>query len=473
MKVLITGGLGFIGSELAIQLKKLDAEITIIDNMSYGKCKHLLFGKYILFNGCITDKALVKTAMKGIDYVFHLGALISVADSFRIPDEYERINVQGTIILLQEAVKAGVKSFIFSSSSANYGNNGNPEKVEDMILKPVSPYALSKVHAEDYCKLVNETSNMKVVCLRYFNVFGANQDANRPYSACIANFFKNIINNDNIIIYGSGNQTRSFVHVEDVANANIYMALNKFEGIYNVGYPNEVSINEVAHKIMSIMDKKVRIQYCNARDGDVSRMYCNVDKLMSTGFKFKYTLSTGLIDMIKTHASHAQVKKTHILCLTMSSNFDMVKEFHRLFKLSLNTNPYHDCFKNEKLMKLRLGLIDEEHRELHEAVDKNDFVETVDALADIMYVTLGFFASIGVDANEAIRLVHESNMTKLCNNEEEAKETVEWYKINRPEFDAIYEMDDNKKWRVFDKKSGKVLKNKYYKAVDLKSVCGL
>jgi predicted HAD superfamily Cof-like phosphohydrolase len=157
----------------------------------------------------------------------------------------------------------------------------------------------------------------------------------------------------------------------------------------------------------------------------------------------------------------------------MSSNFDKIKEFHRLFNLDNRESPYHECFDNEKLMKLRLALIDEEVQELHDSVNQRDFVETIDALTDIMYVTLGAFTSLGVDANEAFRLVHESNMTKLCNSEQEAKDTVEWYKERRPEFDATYELHENGKWRVFDKKSGKVLKNKYYKPVDLKEVCGL
>lgn len=299
MIVLVTGGCGFIGSELVRQLNNTRAEIRIIDNGVYGKCKKLLDDwncKYTLFEGSITDRQLVQGVMHGVDYVFHMGALISVADSFRIPEEYENINVQGTIVLLQEAAKAGVKSFIFSSSSANYGNALPARKVEAQELKPVSPYALTKVHAEDYCKFFNDNTDMKVVSLRYFNVFGLNQDATRPYAACIANFFKNALNNEDIVIYGSGEQTRSFVHVEDVALANLYCAFEGLEGIYNVGYDKEVSIKWLAEYIVKLTNP-VKIRHEDARAGDVARISCNPNKLLSNGFKFQYTLESGLAAM--------------------------------------------------------------------------------------------------------------------------------------------------------------------------------
>ncbi len=155
------------------------------------------------------------------------------------------------------------------------------------------------------------------------------------------------------------------------------------------------------------------------------------------------------------------------------TNFDLIKQFHHLFNLDVREVPYLSCFQNQKLMKLRLALIDEEVQELHDAVEQSDFIEVIDAGADLLYVVYGMFSALGVDANEAFRLVHESNMTKLCNSEQEAIDTVEWYKEKRPEFEAAYERHVNGKWRVFDKKSGKVLKNKYYKPVDLKGLCGL
>lgn len=303
MIVLVTGGLGFIGSELVRQLDQLGAEVRIIDNGYYGKCKKLLDEwdcRYTLYEDTINNRELVREVMQGVDYVFHLGALISVADSFRIPEEYEYVNVQGTIVLLQEAVAAGVKSFIFSSSSANYGNTINPEKIETMQLEPVSPYAMTKVHAEDYCELFNNTNNMNVVSLRYFNVFGLNQDAMRPYAACVANFFERASRGEELIIYGTGEQTRSFVHVEDVARANIYCASEGLQGIYNVGYDQEVSINQVANEMKKLFGD-LRIVYDEPRKGDVARMYCNPQKLFAEGFRFKYSFESGLEYMFQEY----------------------------------------------------------------------------------------------------------------------------------------------------------------------------
>lgn len=154
----------------------------------------------------------------------------------------------------------------------------------------------------------------------------------------------------------------------------------------------------------------------------------------------------------------------------MTTNFHLVCDFHDYFGLKLSNTPQVDCFSDTDLMRLRVSLIDEEVKELHQAIDTHNFVETVDALTDILYVVYGAFASFGVNANEAFRLVHESNMSKLCDSESQAIETVEWYKLNRPEFNPQYMLWFGK-WKVYDKTSGKILKSVGYKAVDLSSVC--
>ena len=296
MIILVSGGCGFIGSELVRQAQSLNATIRILDDMSYGKCLPLLkkWGcKYELIEGSITDRSTVQQAMQNVDYVFHMAALISVADSCDNAAEYERVNTQGTVILLEEAEKAGVKGFVFSSSSAVYGNGLPARKSENSELYPVSPYAFSKLHGERYCKWFSERSNMKIAILRYFNVFGGHQDPTRPYAACIPNFFSRALKKQNIIIYGDGLQTRDFVHVSDVALFNLYAAFEGLDGIFNVGYGSEIKIKDLAEKVIELTSP-VNIEYEQARKGDVRKILSSNFKVNQTTFCYQYTLETGL-----------------------------------------------------------------------------------------------------------------------------------------------------------------------------------
>lgn len=155
----------------------------------------------------------------------------------------------------------------------------------------------------------------------------------------------------------------------------------------------------------------------------------------------------------------------------MKSQFQKLREFHEKFELPVRDSPYRDLFDDKPLVQLRMKLIEEEWNELREAVDNHNMVETVDAITDMIYVLLGMGVSIGVDLDKAFDLVHQSNMSKLCDTKQHAEETVEWYKIHRPNFTPAYRLTkDGEKWLVYDMITGKVLKNKYYNAVDLTSL---
>lgn len=164
-----------------------------------------------------------------------------------------------------------------------------------------------------------------------------------------------------------------------------------------------------------------------------------------------------------------EIKKKFLILTNQMSFFDKLREFHEKFELDVRSKPYMDLFKDEKLVNLRMKLIQEEWEELQEAVRNKDIVEALDAILDMHYVLSGFCISAGLDEDRGFELVHQSNMSKLCDTEQQAKDSVEWYKETRPEFDAGYrKTKDGTKWMVYDKLSGKVLKNKYYKEVDLK-----
>ena len=294
MIILVTGGCGFIGSELVLHAQSLNAEIRVLDDKSYAGCQSRLKDvPHTFIQGSITDRELVRQAMQDVDYVFHMAALISVSDSYRIPAEYEHVNTVGTLILLEEATRAGVKGFVFSSSSAVYGNSLPIRKSENSEPRPLSPYAWSKLHAEHYCTWFQQQTSMNISILRYFNVFGTHQDPKRPYAACVATFLHRALHHQPLTIYGDGTQTRDFVHVSDVVLFNLYAALEGLQGVFNVGTGKEVSIQHVADTITQKV-RKVPIHYDSARLGDVQRIYSNPYKVGQTSFRYQYTFETGL-----------------------------------------------------------------------------------------------------------------------------------------------------------------------------------
>lgn len=301
MIALVTGGCGFIGSQIVKELQSVATEIRILDDMSTGKLENLDDAKYVLTIGCITDRTVLDRVMESVTHVFHCAALISVADSARCPQEYERVNTIGTINLLDAAVDAGVKSFILSSSCSVYGEDVVVLRNESSSLNPVCPYALTKVHGENYCKYYREQYGLNTVCLRYFNVYGVNQDPDKNYAAAVPLFIKKGLAGESITIYGDGKQTRDFVHVVDIARANIHAAINNLNGIYNVGSGHSISILNLASSILGIIHESPStdsILFEEARSGDIRFIDCDNKKLLDSGFTFNFSLVDGLTNVI-------------------------------------------------------------------------------------------------------------------------------------------------------------------------------
>lgn len=297
-KVLITGGAGFIGSHIAEHFQG-KAEVVILDNLRSGFRKNLAGLDCHLIEGSVTDPAAVREAVKGVDTVFHLAAMISVPESMSKPMECVEINTQGTLTVLEESVRAGVKKLCFSSSAAIYGDNPTVPKLETMLPEPKSPYAVTKLDGEYYCKMFSDEGWLNTACMRYFNVFGPRQDPKSQYAAAVPIFIQKALANLPITIYGDGEQTRDFVYVKDIVAANVFLAQNTdIKGVFNIGYGGSITVNALAQKIVTLTGTTSAITYAPPRAGDVKHSKASADKIRAVGLTLASNFDLGLTETI-------------------------------------------------------------------------------------------------------------------------------------------------------------------------------
>ena len=297
MRVLITGGAGFIGSHIAEYFQG-KAEVRILDSLRSGFRKNLDGLDVEFIEGDIRDRETVAAAMQGVDYVFHLAAMISVPESMSRITECIDINDTGMIVVLEEAARAGVKKLCFSTSAAIYGNNPVVPKVETMSPEPKSPYAITKLDGEYYCRMFTETGRLQTACLRYFNVFGPRQDLKSAYAAAVPIFLAKALADEPLTIFGDGEQTRDFIYVKDIVAANVFMATHDFTGVYNVAYGGKITINDLAREIIRLTGSRSEILYQPERAGDVKHSMAAPDKLMATGFKPSFSFAEGMAQTV-------------------------------------------------------------------------------------------------------------------------------------------------------------------------------
>ena len=293
MRVLITGGAGFIGSHIAEYFNG-KAEIRILDNLRSGYKSNLDGLDVEFIEGDICDRAAVKAAMQGVDYVFHLAAMVSVPESMFKISECVDINVHGLLNVLEEAAAAGVKKLCFSTSAAIYGDNPEVPKRETMYPEPKSPYAITKLDGEYYCDMFTKTGRLQTACLRYFNVFGPRQDPKSAYAAAVPIFTAKAVAGEPLTIYGDGEQTRDFIYVKDIVAANVFMAMNDYTGVYNIAYGKRITINDLVKLIKNVTNSSSEIVYLPERAGDVKHSMAAVDKLKATGFTPSHTFAEAL-----------------------------------------------------------------------------------------------------------------------------------------------------------------------------------
>ncbi len=298
MRILITGGAGFIGSHIAEYFNG-KAEIRVLDNLRSGYRANLDGFDVEFMEGDVCDRAAVARAMQGVDYVFHLAAMVSVPESMFKIQECVDINVHGLLNVLEEAAAAHVKKLCFSTSAAIYGDNPTVPKLETMFPEPKSPYAITKLDGEYYCNMFTKEGKLQTACLRYFNVFGPRQDPKSAYAAAIPIFTAKAVAGEDITIFGDGEQTRDFIYVKDIVEANVFMAMHDFTGVYNIAYGGRITINDLVKEIVNVTGSHSKVLHLADRPGDVKHSMAGIDKLKSTGFVPKHTFAEGMATTIR------------------------------------------------------------------------------------------------------------------------------------------------------------------------------
>ena len=294
MKIVITGGAGFIGSNLAEELSK-ENDVTIVDDLSTGKIENIKSLNVKFIKGSVTDFNLLKNVFKDVDYVFHQAAIASVQKSIEDPKRTDEVNAKGTLNVLIAARDSEVKKVIYASSSAVYGDTPELPKREDMMPNLLSPYAVTKLIGEYYCKVFNDVYGLKTISLRYFNVYGPKQDPYSDYAAVIPKFINMVLENKPPVIYGDGRQTRDFTFVKDVVMANILAMRSDATGVYNITNGNAISINELAEIIINIIEKNLKPIYKVQREGDIKHSLGNISKARKDlGYEPKYSFDKGI-----------------------------------------------------------------------------------------------------------------------------------------------------------------------------------
>jgi UDP-glucose 4-epimerase len=296
--VLVTGGAGFIGSNLTRGLLERGDDVRVLDNFSTGNRVNLagLESDVELVEGDLRSYERVHAAVRGVEVVFHQGALPSVPRSVQDPLTTTAVNVEGTLNVLLAARDEAVRRIVNASSSSVYGNGGSLPRVESQLADPISPYAVAKLAAERFCTSFSRVYGMDIVSLRYFNVFGPRQDPTSQYSAVVPRFISAIAAGEPVTIYGDGEQSRDFTYVDNVVEANLLAADSAGQGeIVNVATGGSTTVNELADAIGAMLGKPVEKTYEPAREGDVHASWADVGLAARLfGYRTRVELEEGL-----------------------------------------------------------------------------------------------------------------------------------------------------------------------------------
>ncbi|MCW4015790.1 MAG: SDR family oxidoreductase [Candidatus Bathyarchaeota archaeon] len=309
-EILVTGGAGFIGSHIVDRLLDEEIRVRVLDNLSTGDknniAQHTNKKAFKFIEGDIRNIEQVKKAVKGVDAVIHQAALVSVTRSVEEPLLSNAINTTGTVNLLKASVDAHVKRFVLASSCAIYGDTQTLPNHEKLAPRPLSPYAADKVAAENYAKAFHNVYDLKTVSLRYFNVYGPRQKYG-PYSGVISIFINSLLENKPITIFGDGKQTRDFVNVKDVVEANM-KALSKQGAAgktFNISTGKPKTINKIAQTIQQTMDKTtIKPIHTKPRQGDITHSYGDITEAKKNlEYKPTIQIKKGLNELVKWYSN--------------------------------------------------------------------------------------------------------------------------------------------------------------------------
>jgi len=299
LKFLVTGGAGFIGSHIVDALVKNGDSVKVIDDFSAGRRENLegVLSKIELIKGDIRDKELVNKAMAGIDYVLHQAALRSVPKSLTNPPLYNDVNINGTFTILDAAKNAGVRRVVAASSSSIYGETDTLPEKEGLPPLLISPYALTKLAAEYYCRIFSHIYGLETVNLRYFNVFGPRQSLENQYAVVVPKFITCMLNDENPPVHGDGTQTRDFTYIENVVQANIKAAVTsgiKCE-VFNIACGKAYSVLDIIKYVNKILKKDIKPEFTPKRPGDVKHTLADITRAKDLlGFEPKMGFEEGL-----------------------------------------------------------------------------------------------------------------------------------------------------------------------------------
>jgi nucleoside-diphosphate-sugar epimerase len=308
---LVTGGAGFIGSNLIEELVKQHCRVKVIDNFSTGKLENLQpFKDYIEVEEVdICNLSQLKEAVAGIDYVLHQAAIPSVPKSIIDPIASHNADLTGTLHILWAAHQAGVKRVVYAASSSAYGDSPNLPKQESMTANPISPYGLMKFVGEEYCRLFTSLYDLETVSLRYFNVFGPRQDPTSQYSGVLSRFISAMVRGERPVIFGDGEQSRDFTYVSNVVQANLLACHSaKSSGkVYNIAYGARVSLNEVVRMLNHILGTDLKPIYEAARAGDIRHSMADITRARADlGYSPTVAFEEGLVRTVDWYKARLQ-----------------------------------------------------------------------------------------------------------------------------------------------------------------------
>ncbi len=313
-RILVTGAAGFIGSNLADSLLEKGAEVTGMDNLFNGRIENLEEAfknkRFEFFKGDIRDLNFMLDIVKDIDIIYHQAAFTSVPQSVKMPENCNDVNVNGVLNVLNAARRMNVEKIIYASSSSVYGDTPTLPKREDMCRLPISPYGVAKLACEAYMQVYHQVYGLKTISLRYFNVFGPRQK-DSTYSGVIAIWLGNIIRDEELTIFGDGNNSRDFTYIKDVIQANLLAAKQDVPGeIFNIGAGSPINLTELAKLILKITKKEnLKIIYTEPRPGDIIHSYADISKAkMMLKFEPSYNQEQGLKEYFNWYSNKYGIK---------------------------------------------------------------------------------------------------------------------------------------------------------------------